>query len=146
MNDATKPWLGRRVVDAEHPLGDAGDHRRVQVLHAITEHELRSAPQLAVVAQHERVAEAAGVPAETALADIAVGDCLESGLTCVHAAGHGEVDAFQPDAGGEAQRRGVAGNEQAVAGHPWHHRQPGFGDQVRGVLVHLAALHQWCDR
>ena len=62
------------------------------------------------------------------------------------AARHREVDALQPDAGGEAQRRGVAGDEHAVAGHLRHHRQAGLGDEVGRVLLDLAALDERGDR
>ena len=52
------PGFGVRVVDAEHPLGDGGDELRIEVLHTIAEHQLGRAAQLAVVAEHERVARA----------------------------------------------------------------------------------------
>ena len=67
-------------------------------------------------------------------------------LPGVHPAGHREVDSFQPDASGEAQGCGVAGDQQSVPGHLRHHRQAGFRDEMRGVLAQLAAFDQRGDR
>ena len=95
--------------------------------------------------QHEGVAEPTLVADEAGRAGVAGADRFDGGLAGVHAAGHREVDAFQPDASGKAQRGGVAGDEHAVGGHLRHHLQPGLGNQVRAVLLQLAVLHQRCD-
>ena len=141
------PGFGRGLSTRNMRLDGVGDHRWVQVLDAIGEHELGRPAQLAVIAQHERgrqtCARSRASPAvETSPAASASIGRLAGG----DAAGHGEVDTLEPDAGGEAQGRGVAGDEQPIARQLRHHRHAGLGDQVGGVLLDLAALDQRRDR
>src|SRR5215212_6976109 len=51
--ELSQPRLGAWVVDPEHALDDAGDELRVEVLHAVRQHQLGRPAQLAVIAQHE---------------------------------------------------------------------------------------------
>ena len=115
------------------------------MLHPVREHQFRGPPELAVVLQHEGVLEPAAVAGQTFERSVTALDGVDDGLAGVHPRGHGEVDALQPDPGGETQRCGITGDEQAVTGQTGKHRVAGLGDEVGGVLLDLTALDEWGD-
>ncbi len=143
--DAAQARLGLRVVDAEHRLDDAGDELRVEVLHAVGQHELGRPAQLAVVAQHERRAQPALVAGQPgALRSPAASASTAASPAAMPLA----MAKLTPSSQMPAARHSAAASpatSMPVGGHLRHHRQPGLGDEVRRVLLDLAALDERGD-
>ena len=112
------------------------------MLDAIGQHQRWRTTEFAVVAQHERVVQSALVAGESGRRRVVRRKGFGGGFGRIHPARHGEIDALQPDAGGEAHRGGVSCHQHPVAGHLRHHRQARLGDHVRRVLLDLAAFDE----
>ena len=100
-----------------------------------------------VVAQHEVRLEPPLVRQPSAAAlDVAGSQRIDRGLSRRGAGADREVDAFEPDARCQAEPGRVPGDQQPVGGELGHGVVAAFGDQVRGVLLELAARDERCDR
>ena len=120
---ATTPFLGVGLVDGEQALDQVAGQLGVHRLHAVRHEQLGGPAQLAVVAQHEVLLEAVAVAGQARRRGVAPGERLDGRLGRGLARADGEVDALEPDAGGQAHRRGVAGHQHPVAHQLRHHRR-----------------------
>ena len=115
------------------------------MLHALGEDEPGGAAQLPVVLEHEAGVEAAAVAGQPGGAGVARDQRLERGLAGGDPRPDGVVDPFEPQAGGQAQAGGVAGDQEPVGHQLGHGVVAALGDQVGGELLQLAAGHERGD-
>jgi hypothetical protein len=133
------------AIDGEHRLGRAVDQLGVggEELRRGVQH-IRHRLVLLQVLHHEGLVHLGLVELEVGLGGRLVA-LLErdDGLAGQAAAGHGQVGAFAVHRVDEAAR--VADDHPAVAVDLGHRVVAAFGDQVGGVLLHLAAFDQRGD-
>ena len=145
-SDAAQARLRRAGCRPEHALDHVAHQLRVLVLHAVGQHEVRDACAAACGRRARTSLEPArgSRPGRRRTVSPAA-QGLGGHLARRQARADGEVHALEPDAGGQAQRGGVAGDEQPVARQLGHHALAALGDEVGGVLLQLAALDERRD-